>query len=144
MIFSGKSPTLTEVVASRDLVHRGCCTRDLVRRTSEECRSFAIEERTHVEERIVKLTTGLETLTAQVAAMKIRHEHIPFGGGARDELKANNGSSTHSMFQLFGIGTHGTFVTITATTRRSASGNVPAGDRRPATNLRQQNNESGW
>lgn len=136
MIFSGKSPTVTEVVAA---------ARDLVRRTSEECRSFAIEERTHVEERIVKLTTGLETLTAQVAAMKIRHnEHIPFGGGARDELKANNGSSTHSMFQLFGIGTHGTFVTITATTRRSASGNVPAGDRRPAANLRQQNNESGW
>lgn len=128
LLFSGKSPTLEEVVAA---------AKDVVRRSPEEFRACAVPERTEIDVRIDKLTAGLEVLTAQVAAMKTQStgdEDSP-RGGIRGERRRTTDRARIRCFNCSGFG-HIARSCPSPRLARPTSGNGAAGDRRPTTNLR--------
>ena len=133
LLFSGKSPALSEVVAA---------SRDLIRRSDGECQVCKVEEESDLGSRINELSAGLESLTTQVNAMQSRWKKSDRfgpeerGGRNRDDWRRTKGREQVRCFNCMGFGHMARSCPSPRSARRPQSGNEEAGDRRPTANLR--------
>ena len=137
LLFSGKSPSLTEVVEA---------AKDIVRKSENECQTFAIDEQSPTTSRLDELSTSLEALSAQVAAIENRQRdtHLksasPIGGRRRntgeDWRRRSNPQGRIQCFNCSGFGHVARMCPSPRSARNRPPGNESAGDRWPTAHPR--------
>lgn len=128
LLFSGKSPSLSEVVST---------AKDLVRQTENACHAVTKGEQSGLESRINELSDGLQALTARVAAVTDRRGENSSSDCVGHEIRNPDKRWTRGRMQCFNCSGFGHKASSCPSPRsRRPSGNGRAGDRRPTASLR--------
>ena len=136
LLFSGKSPSLTEVVAA---------AKDVVRGPDEGCRALEISEQisqSQISARLEAISDGLEALTTKVAAIEKRNGDTHKGGGSslgvgrRGDRRDDDRRGRIQCFNCSGFGHMARSCPSPRYGRNKVSGNGPAGDRKPTAHPR--------